>query len=543
MPSPLQRQVAIVHLKEVAAVTDRSYRFNIGLAHRASLAEMSTRPAIVYGGGKAVTHAGLNGLANRVAAIFADRGIGRSDVVGIVHAKTPECYAAMLACLKLGAIYVNIDDQNPPARLAHIFAAARPKLIVGNELPQAVLAAAAAVRAGAFDFAAPADARRLAAAPEAERAESELVTGADPAYIMFTSGSTGVPKGAIMTHANVLNFAAWVKQRFELTPGDVFTNVNPMYFDNSVFDFYGALLNGAAIAPVTRDLLADAPALLAHLEAAAPTIWFSVPSLLIYLTTLKLLTADRLTTIRTFAFGGEGYPKPELRKLLETFGSRSRLVNVYGPTECTCICSAWDVSADDFAEPSGLVTLGPVAANFSMVVLDEHDRPVEPGAVGELGLMGPQVGLGYVNDALRTAAAFTNNPANALWLERMYRTGDLVRLGADGRRLDFIGRKDNQIKHMGYRIELEEIEAGLNQLEGVVQSAVLAVAGRRDVKLLVAYVSCPAEVGEAALRAGLATLLPPYMIPQRFELRRELPRNANGKVDRLALAREYEAAG
>jgi len=474
---------------------------------------------------------------------MADRGIGRSDVVGIVHSKTDKCFAAMLACLKLGAAYVNIDDQNPPARLAHIFGTACPKLIAGHALSPAVLTAAAVIAARIFDFSSADDIASLAGASDAERAESEFVTGAEPAYVMFTSGSTGIPKGAIMTHDNVLNFAEWVKQRFAVVPDDIFTNVNPMYFDNSVFDFYGAILNGASLAPVTRDDMADGPALLACLEAAGCTIWFSVPSLLIYLTTIKVLTEGRLPSIRVFVFGGEGYPKPELRKLWEAFGSHSLLVNVYGPTECTCICSAWDVTADDLREMTGLVTLGAVADNFSMVVLRDDDRHVAPGEVGELGLLGPQIALGYINDAERTSRSFTRNPVNARWIERMYRTGDLVRLGADGRRLDFVGRKDNQVKHMGYRIELEEIEASLNQLDGVVQSAVLQRTGRRDVKLLVAYVSGGAHLTEEQLRVGLAAFLPPYMIPQRFVLRRDLPKNANGKVDRLALASESDSSG
>jgi D-alanine--poly(phosphoribitol) ligase subunit 1 len=339
-----------------------------------------------------------------------------------------------------------------------------------------------------------------------------------------------------MTHANVLNFAGWVRSRFGVTSDDILTNVNPMYFDNSVFDFYGALLNGAAIAPVTRDVVADSPAMLDQLEAAAATIWFSVPSLLIYLTTLKLLAPERLPSIRTFVFGGEGYPKPELRKLQAAFGSRSELVNVYGPTECTCICSAWNVSAADLEDPAGLVTLGPVAANFAMVVLDDQDRAVGPGGVGELGLLGPQVGLGYVNDPERTAVSFTRNPANELWAERMYRTGDLVRVGDDGRRLDFVGRKDNQIKHMGYRIELEEIEAALHQIEGISEAAVVQIAGRRDLKMLVAYIAADREHAETDLRERLAERLPAYMIPQRFERRAFLPKNANGKIDRRALA-------
>jgi D-alanine--poly(phosphoribitol) ligase subunit 1 len=513
----------------------RSYRYNIGLAYRAVLQERASSPALIRPG-RTVSHGELDTLANRVAAVFRECGIGRRDVVGIVHTKTDECYAAMLACLKLGAAYVNLDDQNPAARLEHIFAAAVPKLIVGESPPAAVVTAAAAAATRLLDFARPEVLEAIAAASAVEPADLPATTGSDPAYIMFTSGSTGVPKGAVMTHANVLNFAAWVKQRFRVAGEDVFTNVNPMYFDNSVFDFYGAILNGAGLAPVTREVVADAPAMLAQLEEAGATIWFSVPSLLIYLTTLKLLTPERLGSIRTFSFGGEGYPKPELRKLFDMYASRSRIVNVYGPTECTCICSAWDVSGDDLRDPAGLVTLGPVAENFSMVVLDDADQAVGPGGTGELCLLGPQVGLGYVNDPERTARSFTRNPVNPRWEERMYRTGDLVRVGADGRMLDFVGRKDNQIKHMGYRIELEEIEAALHQLDGVSEAAVVHVPGRRDMKILVAFLATGIAYTDAQIRERLAAILPPYMIPQRFELRDVLPKNANGKVDRRALA-------
>jgi D-alanine--poly(phosphoribitol) ligase subunit 1 len=172
-----------------------------------------------------------------------------------------------------------------------------------------------------------------------------------------------------------------------------------------------------------------------------------------------------------------------------------------------------------------------------MLVLD-GDRQIEPGEVGELCLLGPQVGLGYANDTERTAAAFVSNPLNGAWSERMYRTGDLVRLGGDGKMLDFVGRRDNQIKHMGYRIELEEIESALNQVDGVVQSAVLLRSGRRTLKLLVAYIATERSFTESALFDALSNYLPPYMIPQRFVIQADLPKNANGKVDRIALAAE-----
>jgi len=511
-----------------------SYTYNVGKAFRAVVRTAGARPALVMPG-SVVSYAQLDERVNRLAVELRARGIARRSVVAVVHEKTVDAYAVMLASLKLGAAYVNLDSENPPARLRHILGSAKPALIVGETIAAPIVATASELDIPVLDLGIGDVGAAIALHDPDEPAGVDLVQGSDPAYIMYTSGSTGVPKGAIMTHANVLNFAAWVRERFEITVDDVLTNVNPMYFDNSVFDFYGAMLNGASLAPIPRDTLSDPAAIVARVEEARCTVWFSVPSLLVYLSTMKLLTGERLAGVRTFVFGGEGFPKPELRKFFAAYRSRAVLVNVYGPTECTCICSAWNVGAADLEDETGLVTLGPVTNNFSMLVLN-GDSAVAPGEVGELCLLGPQVGLGYVNDPVRTAAAFVANPLNPRWNERMYRTGDLVRLGEDGARLDFVGRKDNQIKHMGYRIELEEIEAALNRLDGVVQSAVLQKTGRRDQKMLIAYVAASAETTEETLRTGLQTFLPPYMIPQRFDIRATLPKNANGKIDRVALA-------
>lgn len=513
------------------------YVYNLGQRFSEIASRQGDRAALRYPAGRLVTYAQLDRHANRLAGILHRRGLRRRDVIGIVHTKTTMCYAAMIAALKLGLTYVNLDDQNPRARLEHIFSTARPKIVLAEgEYPDvrdaAVAAQASYVNAADPDFAHEMDPGSC----EAPKTVAE-VSGTDPAYIMYTSGSTGIPKGALITHGNILNFGQWCAARFGITPDDVLTNVNPMYFDNSVFDFYGALLNGASIAPITRQTLADPALAVSQIEESGCTTWFSVPSLLIYLTTMRLLTPDRLPTIRQFVFGGEGYPKPELRKLFSAFGHRSLLVNVYGPTECTCICSAWDVTEADLADPTGLVTLGPVAQNFTALVL-ENGRQVQPGEVGELCLLGPQVGLGYVNDAERTGMSFVQNPLNAAWREPMYRTGDLVRFDADGRNLHFVGRADNQVKHMGYRIELEEIEAAINRLDGIIQSAVVQKTGRGGVKILVAYLASDSSVTDEQLRAGLQALLPAYMIPQRFDVRTTLPKNANGKVDRVALAAE-----
>jgi D-alanine--poly(phosphoribitol) ligase subunit 1 len=510
------------------------YRFTAGQAFSAFAAAQPSRPALRLPD-RVVTYGELDAAAGRIAHMLRDRGIARRSVVGIVHTKTVEAYATMLACLKSGAIYVNLDETNPAERLERIFSTCRPGLVVGDGLPEAARQAAASVGAATLDWAEPEARREYAASASTPPAAIE-VTGADPAYIMYTSGSTGTPKGAVMTHANVLNFAAWARVRFSIGADDVLTNVNPMYFDNSVFDFYAALLNGSALAPVPRALASDAQSCLKAVEAAGCTLWFSVPSMLIYLMSMKALAAARLPTVRAFIFGGEGYPKPELRRLHDMFGARARLINVYGPTECTCICSARDIEPGDLEDQAGLAPLGPVTDNFDFLVLDDDERQVAPGEVGELWLRGPQVALGYYNAPERTALSFRPNPLNAAWVERCYRTGDLVRLGVDGRSLSFIGRKDNQIKHMGYRIELEEIEAALYRIDTVAQAAVVYKPGQRGFKHIVAYVAGEGIPEAAELRRLLRLTLPDYMIPQRFDTRAELPRNANGKVDRRRLA-------
>lgn len=509
------------------------YDYNIAMTFCGIAARFATRPALKMIDGRTVSYAELNTASNRAAHLLMRRGVGRRSVVAILNNKNLDDYAAIIACLKLGAAYVNLDESNPAERLARILSTCRPKLVVGLSPGDAAQSAASTVGAEIADWAEPSVRNTLDKGDASPPPFMDRITGADPAYIMYTSGSTGIPKGAAITHANVLNFANWAAKRFEILPEDVLTNVNPMYFDNSVFDLYGSLLNGAAMAPIPRATAADARACIAAVETAGCTVWFSVPSLLIYLMTMKVMEPRRLPAIKSFIFGGEGFPKPELRKLHALYGHRARLINVYGPTECTCICSAHDVTQADLDEPDNLVTLGQIAENFDALVLNDDGEQVPAGGVGELCLAGPQVCLGYYNDPERTALAFRSNPCNPMWAERTYFTGDLVRLGSEGSRLSFVGRKDNQIKQMGYRIELEEIEAALYQVKDINQAAVVHKTNRSGRKHIVAYVSGGPEVDD--IRRAIQIVLPNYMMPQRIIQLAALPHNANGKIDRRAL--------
>ena len=511
------------------------YTYNLGQKFKQVAASTPDATALLTETG-IYTYAQLDEESDALAAYFLSNGLKSGDVVCISGEKHLRSLACLIGALKAGVTYSMFDPESPTARLEKIFARCNPSMILCGE---SLVTDIAAAGFSAFDFQKlELDANR---AENANLVRNQLpsITASTPAYIMFTSGSTGFPKGAVMSHQNVLNLIEWSLETYDFHAQEVLTSVNPFYFDNSVFDIYSSLFSGASLALFDGQTVRDPAKLLRLIDEYKCTSWFSVPSMLIYLQTVKALRTDSFKHLKRIIFGGEGYPKARLKNLFDLFSDRIKFYNVYGPTECTCICSSYFVGAEDFTDLKGYLPLGYLAPNFSGLVVDEDLRPVREGDVGELLLRGANVGLGYYRDSERTEFGFIQNPINNEYRETVYRTGDLVFVDSFDRKIWIVGRADNQIKHMGYRIELEEIENALTCCDSVEQSAVVHCE-IRGLSQIVAFVRAKdGKVDEELLRRDLNALIPQYMVPTRFEFRSQLPRNANGKLDRKQLKAEY----
>ena len=500
---------------------------NLGQAFERVSKARASHTALSYADGTRTTYAELGERVERIAAGLLQRGLKARDVVALFNHKSVDGIAAILACTKLGLLYTNIDPASPPDRCVRILDRCMPSIIlVDGPSVDAVRTISGAHAEKLVTL------KDVANAKAAGTLTRNDITGSDGAYIMFTSGSTGFPKGAVITHQNALNFIAWGRHTIGITEADTLTNVNPIYFDNSVFDLYVALYNGATLCPFTTDQVKDARALVKSVEALNCTMWFSVPSMLVYLLTMRAIDKVSMPAMKRIMFGGEGFPKAKLKELHTLLGDRVKLINVYGPTECTCICSAYDITEKDFAEMDELAPLGHLSPDFYF-----HIDPLEASdpMLGELLLGGPNVGSGYYNDPERTAKAFVQDPTTPHYRKIMYRTGDLVRLGDDGL-LRFKGRVDNQIKHMGYRIELEEVEAAFSALPAVQEVGVIYKPAAAGAGSILAYVHAHEGVTAESLAKDITASLPVYMRPRTIFVRHEaLPKNANGKIDRQAL--------
>ncbi len=513
--------------------------FNLPLKFQDIVEKNSTAVAIHFDDNRKVSFSELNKQANKLARLLRQKGLGKGDIALIEGEKSLVTYVALFSCLKLGITYCFFDNESPQLRLQKIIETCRPKCLIASREVHDKIKKFFSFNVyfdNDLDFFYNAT-KRL---QDENLQSSKNVNGDSLAYIMFTSGSTGEPKGAAITHSNVLGFIHWAKLEFGITKKIIATHVNPLFFDNSVFDIYANLFNGATIVPLGNKEVKDPYEFLNIIDEYRCNHWFSVPSLLIYLMTIKALNKEKFKTIKKVIFGGEGFPKDKLKYLFDIFGERIEFFNVYGPTECTCICSSNKITEHDLKGLKGYPELGYLADNFDYLILNK-DHEVKKGELGELCLIGPLVGKGYFNNWLQTEKVFCQNPLNNSFREIIYRTGDMVSEGVNGK-LNFQGRRDHQIKHMGYRIELGEIESAAHSLPTVNEAVATHTVYKGISRITLSLATGVQKLSDLQVNQLLREKLPKYMMPHKLMLYDFLPKNRNGKIDRIKIREKILAS-
>jgi len=514
-----RRQVTVVWNDTDTGAPDRPSAYVHDLVDEQ--AERTPDAIAVETEGERVTYRDLRTAADHLAARLADAGVAAGVAVGVALHPSPSAVIAALAVLKAGGVYVPLDPSHPRARLLEIVADAGIAVVVTQA---SAFGDASWIDARVVDL----DAERQALAGRAPERVQARVGGDDPAYLLYTSGSTGAPKGVVVPHRALVNQVRWRQETFDLAAADRVLLHTPLTFDPSVWELLGPLAAGARLIVPPHANERDPARLAEAMARHRVTLLQAVPTLVSAV--LDEDAIDACTDLRLVLCGGEPL-SAELRDRCHARLSAD-LHNLYGPTETTIDATHWACRRDD-GRP--VIPIGRPIANVRTYVVDDRLRPVPVGVPGELCIAGAGVALGYHGRADETAARFTPDPFDGRPGARMFRSGDRARWRADGT-LEWLGRSDDQVKVRGHRIELGEVEAVLARHPDVrVAAAVVTDDGER----LVAFATAASErqPDASALTRFMAERLPRPLVPSAFVTLPELPRTPGGKLDRRALTK------
>ncbi len=480
---------------------------------------------------ESVSFSELKERGMRIAAslLYASREGYMPEPVMVYLPKSAKCIASFMGAMYSGNPYVPIAYDMPANRIQKIvdLLDGRGHIITDEAGMEIVKTMDIPPTFGVHLYS---DA--VAAEPDEAAADKALsrITDLDPIYIMFTSGSTGEPKGVTVPHRGAVDYALWVQRTFNITSADKLGNQAPFYFDNSIFDIYSMLLTGAEMAIIPESLFMFPSKLPEFIRDNKITVIFWVPTVMINVANSGVLEDIAMPTLRTVAFCGEVMPNTQLN-IWRRNHKGAVYANLYGPTEISDVCTYYIVDREfDDADP---LPIGRACENMRIIILNEKNEVAKPNEQGELCVIGTGVSLGYWNKPEISDKVFVQNPANPYYEERIYRTGDLAYINDEGL-IMYDGRMDNQIKVKGNRIELGEIECAAMAVTGVKGAAAVFDAANERIVLFVE--SCESLVLRK-FNNELKQYIPKYMLPGKLVVMDRFPHTANDKIDRVTLKR------
>lgn len=461
-----------------------------------------------------------------IGSFLYRKGHGREPVV-IFMRKSPHTVAAFFGSVYAGCFYVPVDEETPAPRIALIFENLHPRAMICDA--DTVEAAGKMPYNGEiYRY------EEIIKEPEDKEALLEIRRNAldiDPIYIVFTSGSTGVPKGVAACHRSVIDYIEQLSEVLGFSEKTVFGNQSPFYFDACLKELYPTAKFGATTYLIPKALFSFPVKLVDFLNEYKINTVCWVASALTMISGFGVFETKKPEYLHTIAFGSEVFPVRQLCLWREALPEAS-FTNLYGPTEATGMSCYYKVNRS--FEPGEAIPIGRPFKNTQILLLKEDQTLAGEGEEGEICIRGTAVTLGYYNDFARTGEAFVQNPLNTAYPEIIYRTGDIGKYNKEGELL-FVSRRDYQIKHMGRRIELGEIEANVCQMEKI--RSACCIYDREQEKILLFYTG---EMEPKELAARMKTALPRYMVPNRVRRLEEMPLTPNGKLDRTALMKIYK---
>ena len=491
--------------------------------------------------GREMSYSALDRASNQLAHALLAHGLQPKDRVGIFMHKSLELGVAIYGTLKAGAVFVPLDPFMPRERLELIIEdCGIEHLVSANDMagPLASLGAARALRVYGVeaDIALPSVSWEAVGAYPSDPPEVWIIDQ-DLGYLMYTSGSTGVPKGMMHTHHGSVSYARWGTLHTGLTPSDRVASHAPLHFDLSIFDFFSTAQAGATVVLVPEAVTKLPASWTAYVESERISVVFTVPFTLIEMLQRGAMDKRDLSSLRWVLFGGEPFPPKHLRALMQALPD-ARFTNVYGPAEAPS-CTYYDVPPLEEGDDRPL-PIGTVSHNSADLIVDEHDRDCEIDEEGELCIRSSTLTRGYWNRPDLNARVFLERESYGPFPDVWFRTGDMVVRHADGL-LRFLGRKDRMVKIRGNRVELDEVEAALASHAAVSEAAAYAVSDGRGSKAVRATVNLHAgqSTGAAELRQHARERIPSYAIPEEIDIAEDLPRTSSGKIDRKRLSEQH----